>query len=43
MALGDNGHFFDTDRGISQQSFHPTPYGTGRYAKALEGALDAHS
>jgi len=36
---GDSDGFFGTPWGISQQSFHPTDYGTGFYAQALQAAL----
>jgi hypothetical protein len=39
---GDSDGFFGTPWGISQQSFHPTDYGTGLYAEALRTALADH-
>ena len=39
---GDSGDILGTGWGISQQSFHPTPYGTDLYAQSLEAALAAN-
>jgi len=43
MTPGDTGCFLGTGWGISQQSCHPTQYGTDLYVEAPECALDAYS